>query len=353
MSGTSIGTSGVTFPDSSVQATAATGFGFKNRIINGAMMIDQRNVGASVTPVDLAYTLDRWSARLSQASKFTIQQNAGSLTGTNLPVGFQNYLGLTVGASANVTVGSSDYFGFEQRIEGFNSADLQWGTSNAKTVTLSFQVRSSVTGTFSGSIRNSASDYCYPFTYAISSANIWTSISITIAGPTSGTWIGATNGVGLTVGFSIGTGSTYSGTANTWANATYLAATGATNSITTNSATLYITGVQLEKGSTATSFDFRPYGTELALCKRYYNCATNQPLGLAASGYGYFGEICFPVTMRAAPTVTGSYVANNGGTVGTFSIMTQTADGFSHYASSNNLSVNYQYSVTYAAPAEL
>jgi len=277
---------------------------FKNRIINGAMVIDQRNAGASVTPANAAYTLDRWVAYLSQSSKYSVQQNAGSVTP---PAGFKNYLGVT--SLSAYTVGSGDYFQIQQRIEGFNTSDLDFGTANAKTVTLSFWVRSSLTGTFGGALRNSDGNRCYPFSYTISSANTWEQKSVTIAGDTTGTWVGATNGIGMVVNFSLGMGSTYSGTAGAWASADYASATGATSVVGTNGATFYITGVQLEVGSTATSFDYRPYGTELALCQRYY---WKQAYTVANNRYGTgigIGDatidgiiINLPVTMRSSPT---------------------------------------------------
>jgi hypothetical protein len=182
----------------------------KNRIINGAMVIDQRNAGASVTPVSNQYLVDRWCVQVSQASKITAQQNAGSVTP---PVGFTNYQGIT--SSSAYTLGSVDYFAVQQRIEGYNMADLGWGTANAKTITLSAWVYSSLTGTFGGSIINGASTYSYPFTYTISSANTWTQISVTIAGPTSGAWL-TTNGIGAYVLFGLGVGTTLSGTAGSW-----------------------------------------------------------------------------------------------------------------------------------------
>jgi len=275
----------------------------KNRIINGAMVIDQRNAGASVTPsADPTYTLDRWVFQLSQVSKFSVQQNAGSVTP---PAGFANYLGITVGASANVTVGATDYFLVQQKIEGYNVADLGFGTANAKTVTLSFWVRSSLTGTFGGSLRNSAENRSYPFSYTISAANTWEQKSITIAGDTSGTWL-TTNGIGLEVALSLGVGSTYSGTAGTWAGTNYANATGSVNLITTNSATFYITGVQLEVGSSATGYEYRQYGQELALCQRYY-AKIQDPVarGVTTGGAGGGASrlaLVFPVTMRVTPT---------------------------------------------------
>jgi hypothetical protein len=273
-------------------------FGFKNRIINGAMMIDQRNAGASVTPtVDGSYNLDRWKVGLSQASKFSVQQNAGSVTP---PVGFTNYLGAT--SLSAYSVGSGDTFLIQQNIEGLNCSDLAFGTANAVTVTLSFWVRSSLTGTFGGSLLNSAANRSYPFSYTISAANTWEQKTITIAGDTTGTWL-VTSGIGLGVRFGLGSGSTFSGTAGAWAAGNIVQPTGSVSVVGTNGATFYITGVQLEKGSTATSFDYRPYGQELALCQRYYE-VTGQAVFVAnmSDGFGrayYF----FKTTKRANPTV--------------------------------------------------
>jgi hypothetical protein len=275
--------------------------GFKNRIINGAMVIDQRNAGAEVNPaVNGTYYLDRWVTTLTASGKFKIGQNAGSVTP---PVGFTKYLGCTSLSAYSVT--SSDAFVVYQRIEGQNMADLAWGTANAKTVTLSFQVYSSLTGTFGGAIVNGAYNRSYPFTYTISSANTWTTISVTIAGDTSGTWA-TDNGSWGSVNFSLGAGSTFSGTAGAWAGSNFASATGATSVVGTNGATFYITGVQLEKGSTATSYDYRPYGTELALCQRYYINGQGEAFLAASSnaGSGTAISVSFPVQMRAAPTVT-------------------------------------------------
>jgi hypothetical protein len=279
--------------------------GFKNHIINGAMMIDQRNLGAEVNPAAAGtYYLDRWFTISSAASKFKIGQNAGSVTP---PTGFTNYLGCT--SLSAYSVGASDSFGVEQRIEGFNIADLGWGTASAATVTLSFWVRSSLTGTFGGSLKNSVPDRSYPFTYTISSANTWEQKSITIVGDTSGTWL-TTNGVGIQVIFGMGVGSTLSGTAGAWAVANYNSATGATSVVGTSGATFYITGVQLEKGSTATSFDYRPYGTEFSLCKRYarvlrgsaYTKYANGTVGTTTAVYGFNYPLLDP--MRAAPSIS-------------------------------------------------
>jgi hypothetical protein len=288
---------------------------FKNRIINGAMVIDQRNAGAAVTPTSsgtYAYITDRWGIYVSQNSKLVSQQAAGVTLS-----GFYN--ALYIASSSAYSILSSDIFVLRQVIEGNNIADLLWGTASAHTVTLSFKVYSSLTGTFGGSLMNSAGDRSYPFTYSISASNTWTTISITIPGDTTGTWL-TTNGIGIRVHFGLGVGSTFSGTAGAWAAAGYYSATGATSVVGTSGATFYITSVQLEKGSTATAFDYRPY--ELQLCQRYYEKSYDQAtvpgtvstLGMFTSirGNGVAGtSMTFKVSKRATPTMT-AYAPSSG-----------------------------------------
>ena len=286
------------------------GMGFRNRIINGAMVIDQRNAGASVTPATAGvYSVDRWKTTISVASKFSIQQNAGAITP---PAGFKNYVGVT--SLSAYSVGAGDYFALIQAIEGYNIADLGFGAAGASPVTLSFWVRSSLTGTFGGCLFGGQS---YPFTYTINVANTWEQKTVTVIGSTSGTWA-TDNSSGLQVFFGLGVGSTYSGTAGSWSGSTYFSATGATSVVGTNGATMYITGVQLEKGSTATAFDYRPYGTELALCQRYYWQCTDS-LGISATASNvYRTAINMPVPMRAAPTLgAGATFTVAGGSAGT------------------------------------
>jgi hypothetical protein len=312
------GSNGVTFNDASLQGAAASPFGLKNRIINGDMRIDQRNAGASVTASvgsSVTYTLDRWAYNQNITSKYTIQRNAGSVTP---PVGFANYLGVT--STSAYSVASGDFTQIEQRIEGFNFADLAWGTANAKTVTLSFWVRSSLTGTFGAWIGNDAGNRIYPISYSISSANTWEQKSVTIAGDTTGTWIGSTNGTGLRLVFPIGYGSSLQGTVtNTWNAATFYVPTGAVSVVGTNGATFYITGVQLEVGSTATPFERRLYGNELNLCRRYaYIDKIAGGGAIGGSSTAVIG-ILFPQKMRATPTitfVTGGSVGNGSASQG-------------------------------------
>jgi len=297
----SLVSTGVTFPDSSTQITAATGFGFKNRIINGAMVIDQRNAGASVTnvsaPASFAYSVDRWGYWATQASKFTLQQSSTA------PAGFTTSLKIT--SSSAYTVLSTDYFTIGQNIEGFNVADFGYGAAGAATVTISFWVQSSLTGTFGGALSNGSTNRSYAFSYTISAANTWEQKTITVAGDTTGTW-NKTNSTGLILTLGLGVGSSATGATGSWAGAWYASANSAVNVVSTNGATFYITGVQLEKGSTATSFDYRPYGTELALCQRYYWTLNGRVIYLASYGAAslYITNVYFPVAMRATPTIT-------------------------------------------------
>ena len=272
----------------------ATPFSMRNKIINGAMEIDQRNAGASVTvnTTGGVYTLDRWYGRgVTSAGVFTVQQSSIA------PTGFRNSVLCTVTTSSSPS--ASDLYFIQQRIEGFNTVDLSFGTAAAKTVTLSFWVRSSLTGSFGGSIGNNV-DQSYPFSYSINATNTWEYKTVTIPGSTTGTW-NTTNGTGLIVHFSLGTGSSGTGTANVWGNYPY-APTGSVNVIATNGATFYLTGVQLEVGSVATPFERRPYGLELSLCSRFYQLASLNYWLYGVGGVDYSVPVTFNTVMRAAPT---------------------------------------------------
>ena len=295
--------------------TQAQYTGFKNRIINGAMVIDQRNAGASVNPSTGAYTLDRWDGGGVHDGVFGFQQVSDA------PAGFVNSFKATV-STADASLSSTQYARFGQMIEGLNLSDFAWGTASATSITLSFWVKSSLTGTFGGYVTNSAENRAYVFSYTINAANTFEYKTVTIAGDTSGTWL-TTNGIGLRMYFSLGAGSSKVGTAGSWGSTLYLAPTGQTNVLATISNTWQITGVQLEKGSTATSFDYRPYGTELALCQRYFQQigkinSDNFPIiqGYTTATTNFSVPLPFPVTMRTTPTatVTGSWTLGNAST---------------------------------------
>jgi hypothetical protein len=295
----------------------------RNKIINGAMTIDQRNAGAAVTvnAVGSFFPTDRFfGSGQNTDGVFTLQQSATA------PAGFVNSVIATV-TTADASIGATQFYLFNQYIEGHNTADLGWGTASAKAITLSFWARSSLTGTFGGVVSNGGQNRSYPFTYAISATDTWEYKTITIAGDTSGTWL-TTNGIGIRLHFDLGVGSTYRGTAGAWAGATYLGATGATDVIGTLNATWYVTGVQLEAGDTATPFEHRSYGAELALCQRYYEISgtfggvvtgrgTAGGAGNAATrAFGFVGND-FKVTKRAIPTI--SIQSSQSGTSGQIS----------------------------------
>lgn len=310
---TTISNSGISVGGNAINPLAT---GMRNRIINGAMVIDQRNSGATVTPATNAYTLDRWRFATDVASKFTITQEV--IAAPQSCEG--NRFTLSAKTAAAFTPAAGNYFGINQFIEAHNTGDLAWGTSAAKTVTLSFWVYCGLTGTFGGAIRTGdSSNYSYPFTYTISSANTWEKKTIIIPGPTAGTWNRTNNSAGIDVWFSLGVGSTYQATANTWAAANYVSPTGCVNVVSTASASggnWYITGVQLEEGTVATPFEWRHYGQELALCQRYYQKSYAQGtvpntvtagncVGGVAASTTYMPVSCsLPVVMRATPGFT-------------------------------------------------
>jgi len=274
--------------------------GARNRIINGDMRIDQRNAGASVTPTTLTFGVDRWGSSEQTDGSITLQQSG------TVPVGFTSSLLVTV-TSADSSLGATQYAILRQGIEGVNISDLNWGTSNARPVTLSFWVRSSLTGAFGGAIQNNAQDRSYPFSYTINSANTFEYKTVTIPGDTTGTWL-TNNSAGMFVWFSFAAGSTYSGTAATWASSLLFAPTDATNLLGTNGATWYLTGVQLESGTVATPFERRSYGQELALCQRYYFktkvIGAGDDIGTGCSLTTTSAQIAvsFPVEMRTNVT---------------------------------------------------
>jgi hypothetical protein len=312
------------------------------------MVISQRNGTSSFSSsANSAYNLDRWyNQNNSGGTRFSVQQDAGAVTP---PAGFTDYLGVT--STSAYSVASTDVIAIGQKIEGFNTADLAFGTASAKTITLSFWVRSSLTGTFGGSVSNNDGNRFYAYTYTISAANTWEYKTVTITGDTTGTW-NTTNGAGIQLLFNLGTGATFSGAAGSWTGSPFYAPTGAVSVVATNGATFYLTGCQLEVGTQATSFEYRQYGTELALCQRYlpaFTGANGATVGSIGTGgffsttQGAFG-IPFPVTTRVAPTgITISNAADF--TVDGLTSASCTVIGFSN-ASQTMGGVNITYNTT-------
>jgi len=307
----SYGGDSIVFADGSVNAS---GFiGNRNRIINGAMVVDQRYAGSGNTLVTTTETF--------VVDRFVGYKDGGVITSGQssvAPAGFTNSISWSVGTGYSAT--SGQYTFLKQHIEGFNTADLGLGTVDAKTITLSFWVRASVTGTYSGSFTNGAANRGYAWTYTINSANTWEYKTITVPGDTSGTWVGATNGIGLRVYWDQGSGTGARTTAGTWQTGTYTGVTGTTAISATTGATFYITGVQLERGSTASSFEYRSYGAELALCQRYFEKSFDIGTAVAQNSGTFngaavaqspgqlsgmsFGDTRYKVNKRNAATVT-------------------------------------------------
>jgi hypothetical protein len=362
------GSDGVTFPDSTTQNTTDR-YGFVNRIINGDMRIAQRGTGAFTASGD--FPVDRFQAGNTTDGAFSAQQDSSA------PDGFVNSLKITT-TTADGTLTTTQSLTLQHKIEGTNVADLSWGSASAKTVTLSFWVRSSLTGTFGGALVNGALNRSYPFSYSISVADTWEYKTVTVAGDTTGTWL-TTVETGIRVYFGLGAGPDRSGTAGAWTGSSVFAPTGAVSVIGTLNATWYITGVQLEVGSVATPFERRPFGTELQLCQRYYQLFSRHEeclIGSCGSTTTSIAPVIFNQPMRASPTVTlapaGSGAGNisflTGGstpsTVGTHSAISITPYGFclssSGYVAASwavGVSTNlYAYSnptTVYTASAEL
>jgi hypothetical protein len=308
---------------------------FKNRIINGAMQIDQRS--SAGTPVNNGaasntYFVDRWHMFGSVAARMNGRQS------TVAPTGFINSALIT--SSAATTAGAGDAYGVRQYIEGLNMSDFGWGTAAAQTVTVSFWVRSSITGVYAFAFFNSDNTRSYVATYNISSANTWEQKSITIAGDTSGTWL-TTNGIGTSCWWDLGSGSSFTAIAGAWNASLQVKTSGSVNLVGTSGATFYITGVQLEKGSTATSFDYRPYTNELALCQRYYQRGTKFTNGYGDTTNVLTAGLQLPVEMRAQPSLLNAVDSN--GIVANGSLYNLTANSASianFWFSGSSLAIN-------------
>jgi hypothetical protein len=303
MSMTLDGTNGVTFNDSSLQGAAASPYVLKNRIINGDMRIDQRNAGASVASAN-GFITDRWSL-----AKY--DPTGGSYSGqqvSDAPTGFKNSLKVTV--TASISQAADQFWQAFQIIEGHNIADLGFGTSTPSQITVSFWVKSSVTGTYSIAFYNEgvgSVPRTYVTTYVINTADTWEQKSVTITGDGvsgAGYW-GSTNTAGLGLYFDLGCGTNQQATANTWTSGNVRRVSGTVRLMNTSSATWQITGVQLEVGSTATPFERRLFGQELDNCKRYFQkYGDYEAVGVAKDATAaIFSYPLFP-TMRAAPTLT-------------------------------------------------
>lgn len=282
--------------------------GMRNKIINGKMEIDKRNKGALVTvntDSTNIYSVDRWAGLATPAAGvFTLEQETGPFA---TPTGRYPFALRVNVTTADASLAAADRYVFGQVIEGANVSDLNFGFSTARTVTLSFNIFSSLAGTYCVSLRNNAVNRSYVAEFTVDQANIWEYKTITIPGDTTGTWT-TDNTAGLRVYWSLGTGSGQQTTAGSWQTGNFSATANQVNFMSSNSGrTLFITGVQLEVGSVATPFEHRPFGAELALCQMYYQrdvagaAFTAFASGAQASTTQSYFYCTFPA-MRTAPT---------------------------------------------------
>ena len=289
-----------------------------SRIINGDMLRDQRNNGASGTAI--GFTVDRWNYNSNLATKFNWGRN------TPAAPGFPYYLFFQTNSAYALT--AADYYVFYQAIEADAVSDFQWGSANAQMVTLSFWAYSSLTGTFGGSIKNYAQTRSYPFTYSIPTANTWTKIVLTIPGDTGGTWVMSGNGGALYVMFSLGAGSTFSGPAGAWASASYNSANGCVSVVGTLNAELLMTGVKLEIGSVATPFNRQSPAKSMADCERYYRLFPETVVFAYHVAGSSILSAYSTTTMRATPTVVVSNATFSNASNATVSDMTTNSFSF-------------------------
>lgn len=323
-----------------------TQYGNRNLIINGAMQHSQRNSGSVANGTQVSsigyLALDRWGYWAQAGSKFTQEKS------TDAPSGFDSSLKIT--STSTVAVGSSEYYTVSQRIEGYNAASLDLGSSTAKTFTVSFWVKSSLTGDFAFYAHNNGYSRCFVSPYTINAANTWEYKTITIDGPTTGTWLTGTSNA-IEIGFTMGSGSSWeTSTTDEWLNASFKLGTASTvDIISTNGATWFVTGVQLEVGDTATGFEHRSYGDELLRCQRYYysNTSTSQFYSTQYVSSHKFVQWPHPVQMRATPTATVTYSS------GSFTEYQTDDQHFKAYVSSSYTDGTSYYTTSYKMDAEL
>jgi hypothetical protein len=261
------------------------------------MGLDQRN-DSSPVGTNGSFVCDRFQVVHASDGVFSAQQIVEA------PDNFKTSLKVTT-TTADADLTTNQQLCIRQLIEGFNTIPANFGKASARTLSLSFWVRSSLTGTFGGAIGNSDDDRSYVFSYTVNSANTWEYKTVTIPGDTTGTWL-INNGIGIRVTWSLGTGPSISETAGSWYGSVRRGVTGGVNLLGTLNATWQITGVQLEVGSKSTPFEHELYSQTLAKCQRYYQLLRNGALFAGTTnGTTQVGSIGLPlaVSMRAAPTV--------------------------------------------------
>ena len=280
----------------------AGGLTGRNLIINGAFSVFQRGTSATTVNGNDIFAADRFKGWANGGGTFTVEQS------TDVPNNEFEFSAKLTNTATDGSVAASDNYRWATDLEGYTVSQLGYGHSDAKAVTLSFWVKSSLAGTYCGALYSTTASRHYIYEYTISSANTWEKKTITItSGDTTGSW-NKTNGNGLRIYWGFGSGTDYQGTAGAWTAGEKWETSNQAAWIGSASATFYITGVQLEVGDTATPFEHRSYGDELARCQRYCEIWTlSQYRGPAfqvrdsTHTHGYWP---FKVQKRSAPTVT-------------------------------------------------
>ena len=297
------GTNTLELPATSSTLATQDSLGVRNLIVNGDMMIDQRNSGASNTSNSNTYMVDRFQFQMSNVTNVQNYQQVA-----DAPAGFNKSLKITNNSTTQSTA-AGVLSTPRQKIEGFNTAHLNWGTADAQTVTVSFWVKASVTGTYPVALTNNNFTRSFVTNYTVSAANTWEKKTVTITGDTSGTWT-IDNSTGINVMFSLDTGSTYQTTADSWQTGNYRGTSSDVHFLANASATWQITGVQLEANTTATPFEHLQYGQQLALCQRYYQTILDCNQSYVNAGMHVGGRLQFNTAMRANPTTTATVDAS-------------------------------------------
>ena len=278
--------------------------GTRNLLINSGCQVAQRGTSFN-PPATGAYVVDRFHQYQGGGGVLYYEQS------TDAPAGFSNSLKVTVN-TADTSIASSDFYFMRQNIEGLNCTPLSLGTSDAVTFTLSFYVKSSLTGTFNGCFQNGAADRSYVYEYTINAANTWERKIVSLVGDATGTWF-SDNRSGLRVTFDFGMGSSFNTTANSWQAGNYLSTSGTVKLVGTTGATWQITGVQLEVGDTATDFEHEDYGTTLQKCQRYYEVVDLYEMVSTYIGSGknqHYLTLFYKETKRASPTIGSVSIGN-------------------------------------------
>jgi hypothetical protein len=282
---------------------ASTPSGFKNKIIGGDFTTNPFQRGTTFTSFAGGYSADRWFYDKVSSVVHTISQSDDAPTASQAGVYTRYSLGLTV-TTIDDTIASTDYVLLLQPIEGFNAASFGFGQSGTRSVTLSFWVKAAKTGIHCVALKNSALSRSYVAEYTITTANTWQKENITIPVDTaSGLWL-YDNRQGLNVVFTLACGTTYQTTKETWTNGNFLATSNQVNEVDTIGNNFKIALVQLEAGSTATQFETRSVGTELALCQRYYEISAFVNQVYQTAGQNFVGSLYWKVEKRVAPTVS-------------------------------------------------